>query len=229
MDGCDLIPNKLLQNLFQANFLAAPIYVMISTSFRQGIIPDQWTYNNKPLATNICNKTVENGKRPEAKRTKRNTPYVLSRYINLRFAAATVDWDHIVISVKKALRRVSKVKLLNRLEPIQSCRSIVNTVAHSLRWCFGAFPIFGTWVIRLIRPMNNRYTPFSPFLLQLRRALSTELFHRSYGDARHWTPRMNITTTVTAALQSSLKTISVALQFVHDDDDDDDANEQSHE
>jgi len=57
----------------------------------------------------------------------------------------------------------------------------------------------------------------SPSLLQIRRVLNMELFRPSYSDARHW---MNITANVTAALQSSMKTISVALKFMYDDDDD---------
>ena len=38
--GPDCIPNKVLKNL--ADLLAAPISVIINSSFRQGIISDQW-------------------------------------------------------------------------------------------------------------------------------------------------------------------------------------------
>ena len=59
----------------------------------------------------------------------------------------------------------------------------------------------------------------APSLLQFRRVRKAELFRRSYWTRvteRHW---MNTTANVTVALQSSWKTISVALKFVLDADD----------
>jgi len=74
-----------------------------------------------------------------------------------------------------------------------------------------AFPVAAAKVWNCLPPSITS----SQSLPQFRRALKTELFPRSYGDACHWTPRMNSIAYVTSTLQSSWKTIA-SLILVYD-------------
>jgi len=60
---CDSIDNRLLREL--ADVLAAPICAVVNSSFRQGIIPDQWMISRvTPIPKIIPVRTIENDIRP---------------------------------------------------------------------------------------------------------------------------------------------------------------------
>jgi len=85
--GPDCIPNRILEHFSYT--LAAPICAIKNSSFRQGIVPDQWKISRiTPLPKCFPVETVENDIRPIAitKTIAKIAESLIGRFFNEHFA-----------------------------------------------------------------------------------------------------------------------------------------------